>query len=267
MAGLDWPADAARCGREQVIGMVDAEVATDLPALRGADLRTRRFIEAGREPSDAGHGTAVATLLVGQPGGGLPGLVPRARLLAAVPFFRRPSGDVAADALGLVRSLDWLVAERVQVIGMSLTGPPNLVLAGAIARAQARGVVVVAAVGNGGRNAEPAHPAALAGVIGATAVSSDRRIYWRAQQGDTVDFALPGVDLPTADAAGAVRPRSGTSYAVPFLVAKLSQSLQEGRLTRADWLAGGTVPVADLGAPGRDAVFGWGMPRVPLRCG
>jgi subtilisin family serine protease len=184
-----------------------------------------------------------------------------------VPFFRRPSGDVAADAVGLVRSLDWLLSERAQVIGMSLTGPPNLVLAGAIARAQARGVLVVAAVGNGGRNAEPSHPAALAGVIGATAVSSDRRIYWRAQQGDAVDFALPGVDLPTADAEGAVRLRSGTSYAVPFLVAKLSQSLREGRLSRAAWLAGNAVPVADLGAPGRDPVFGWGMPQVPLRCG
>ena len=143
----------------------------------------------------------------------------------------------------------------------------GVTLAGTLASVVGAALAPVAMAATGGLSVRAVVPAALAGVIGATAVSSDRRIYWRAQQGDTVDFALPGVDLPTADAGGAVRPRSGTSYAVPFLVAKLSQSLQEGRLTRADWLAGGTVPVADLGAPGRDAVFGWGMPRVPLRCG
>ena len=125
-------------------------------------------------------------------------------------------------------------------------------------------MLVAAAVGNGGRNAPPAHPAALNDVLGATAVSADGRIYWRASQGATVDFAVPGVELPTADGPGAVRLRSGTSYAVPYLVAQLSQSLFEGVLSRTDWLDGRNVPVADLGAPGRDPVFGWGLPQV--RC-
>ena len=84
-------------------------------------------------------------------------------------------------------------------------------------------------------------------------------------------FAISGDDLPDGWPAdlvvGAVRLRSGTSYAVPFLVAQLSQSLFEGVLTRADWLGGRGVPVTDLGATGRDPVFGWGLPKVPLRCG
>ena len=103
--------------------------------------------------------------------------------------------------------------------------------------------------------------------IGATALSADRRIYWRANQGESVDFALPGVELPLPDAQGEVRPRSGTSYAVPYLVAQLSQSLHEGSLSRADWLGGRSVPSADLGASGRDPVYGWGLPQVPVRCG
>ena len=267
MQRIGWPAANAFCGRGQTLGMVDSDVATDLPALRGADVRVRRFARDAGAPTDAAHGTAVAALLVGQPGSGLPGLLPRGRLLAAVPFFRLPSGTLSADAVGLIKSLDWLVSERVQVIGMSLTGPYNLALDAAVRRAQSRDVVVVAAVGNAGRNAPPAHPAALAGVIGATALSADRRIYWRANQGESVDFALPGVELPLPDAQGEVRPRSGTSYAVPYLVAQLSQSLHEGSLSRADWLGGRSVPSADLGASGRDPVYGWGLPQVPVRCG
>lgn len=267
MRRMDWPAVSGQCGRDQTIGMVDSDVMVDMPALRGADVRVRRFAGDTPAPADAAHGTAVATILVGQPGSGLPGLLPRARLRAAVPFFRLPSGTLSADAVGLVKSLDWLVSERAQVIGMSLTGPPNRVLEAAIQRAQARGVLVAAAVGNAGRHAPPAHPAALDGVLGATALSADRRIYWRASQGDAVDFALPGVELPVSDADGAVRPRSGTSYAVPYLVAQLSQSLHEGVLTRADWQGGRGVPVTDLGVAGRDPVFGWGLPRALVRCG
>jgi minor extracellular protease Epr len=266
MRRMNWPERSANCGRDQVIGVVDSGVDTRSPALQGADVRVRRFVTDANATGDSQHGTAVVTLLVGQPGTALPGLLPRASLRAAEPFFRLSSGALAADAVGLVKSLEWLVSQQVQVIGMSLTGPDNLVLAAAIQRTQARGVLVAAAVGNGGRNAPPAHPAALNDVLGATAVSADGRIYWRASQGATVDFAVPGVELPTADGPGAVRLRSGTSYAVPFLLAHLSQSLSEGVLSRTDWLEGRNVPVADLGTPGRDPVFGWGLPQVAVRC-
>lgn len=262
----NWPADRQRCGASQVLGLVDTEPAADASALRGASLRTRRFVDAGRLAADAAHGTAVAALLVGQAGGGFAGLLPRAQVLAAAPFFQLPSGSTMADAAGLIRSLDWLVGEGARVVGMSLSGPPSGPLQTAVQRAQARGVLLVAAAGNGGRNAPPAHPAALSGVLGATAISQDRRAYWRAGQGEHVDFALPGVDLPLPGASGPLVARSGTSYAVPHLVAVVSQSLHESLLTPADWLDGRRVPVQDLGSSGRDPVFGWGLPLPPVRC-
>lgn len=262
----DWPEDRTRCGAGQVLGLVDTEPALGAPALRGARLGVRRFLEEGRMPAEAAHGTAVAALLVGRADGGFAGLVPQARVFAAAPFFITPSGSTLADAAGLIRSLDWLVGEGVRVIGMSLSGPPSAPLGTAVQRAQARGVLFVAAAGNNGRNAPAAHPAALAGVLGATAVSGDRRAYWRAGQGDHVDFALPGVDLWLPDESGRLTARSGTSYAVPHLVALVSQSVQEARLTPADWLEGRRVPVLDLGSRGRDPVFGWGLPQPGVRC-
>jgi minor extracellular protease Epr len=263
---LGWPAAGGRCGAGQVVGIVDTDVQADHPSLRGARLGSRRFLSAGQLPADAAHGTAVAAILVGQPEGGFAGLLPQARLLSAAPFHRLPSGSTAADAASLVRSLDWLVAQGARVIGLSLSGPPSVALQAAVAQAQRRGVLLAAAAGNGGQKGEPVYPAALDGVMGVTALGQGNRVYWRANQGDHVDYALPGVDVATPDASGERRLRSGTSFAVPFLVAKVSQSVAEQRLQPAQWPSGQGVPVSDLGEPGRDPVFGWGLPQVPLTC-
>lgn len=263
---LGWPAASSQCGLDQVVGIVDTEVQTDHPSLRRARLTTRRFLAAGQLPADAAHGTAVAAILAGQADGGFAGLMPQVRLLAAAPFYRLPSGGTATDAAALVRSLDWLVAQGARVIGLSLSGPPSLALQAAVAQAQRRGVLLAAAAGNGGQKGEPVYPAALDGVMGVTALGQGNRVYWRANQGAHVDYAMPGVDIATPDVSGELRARSGTSFAVPFLVAKVSQSVTERRLRPAQWQSGQGVPVADLGDAGRDPVFGWGMPQVPLTC-
>lgn len=263
---IGWPAQSANCGRGQAIGIVDTAVDVTHPALAGADVRRQAFVMAGREAAPADHGTAVAALLVGQPASVVPGLVPRARLFAAAPFHTLPSGNATADTAGLVKSLDWLAGQGVGVIGLSLAGPDNVVLREAVRKVAARGIVVVAAAGNGGRNAPPAYPAAHERVLAVTAVSSDRRIYWRANQGDYIDYALPGVNVWTADPAGGARARSGTSYAVPYMVALASQGLAQ-RATSRDALLGGHLGgLVDLGDPGRDSVFGYGKPRFDRDC-
>ncbi len=263
---LKWPQDTRECGRGQSIGVVDTAVEARHPALAGAELRQRRFVGDDQQAATAEHGTAVAALLVGRPDSGFPGLLPRARLFAAAPFYALASGSATADAAGLVKSIDWLLSQGVQVIGMSLAGPGNRVLEAAVERAAAKGVVIAAAAGNGGRNAPPAYPAALERVLGVTAISTDGRIYWRANQGDYVDYALPGVNLWTADLGGGGKARSGTSFAVPFMVAFVSQSLAQRSAAPEAIFRGGAGEVVDLGAPGRDPVFGWGQPRFQGRC-
>ena len=125
---------------------------------------------------------------------------------------------------------------------------------------------LVAAAGTGGRNAPPAYPAAHERVLGVTAVSADRRVYWRANQGDYIDYALPGVNVWTADPAGGGRARSGTSYAVPYMVALASQTLAQRVASRDVLLDGQLGGLADLGDPGRDPVFGYGKPRFDRDC-
>ena len=263
---IGWPADSRACGRGQAIGIVDTAVDPAHPALAGADLRRQAFVTEGKEAAPADHGTAVAALLVGQPESVVPGLVPRARVFAAAPFYTLPSGNATADTVGLVKSLDWLAGQGVAVIGLSLAGADNAVLREAVLRVAARGIVVVAAAGNGGRNAPPAYPAAHERVLGVTAISPDRRVYWRANQGDYIDYALPGVNVWTADPAGGGRARSGTSYAVPYMVALASPTLAQRAASREVLLNGRLGGLADLGDPGRDPVFGYGKPRFDSDC-
>lgn len=267
IAGLiDWPADARQCGRGQAVGMVDTPVQADHAALAGAELRSEGFVDADRRAAPADHGTAVAALLVGRADAGFAGLLPRARLFAAAPFHQPAQGAPLADASALVKSLDWLAARRVQVIGMSLAGPRNLVLNAAVQAVADKGIVVAAAAGNGGRNAPPAYPAAFERVLGVTAIDAKRQIYRRANQGTYIDFALPGVDVWTTGLDGRGQRRSGTSYAVPFMVAFVSHSLAQRSIQRDELLQGRAGPVLDLGAPGHDPVFGWGMPRAVGKC-
>ncbi len=64
----------------------------------------------------------------------------------------------------------------------------------------------------------------------------------------------------TDDPAGGGRARSGTSYAVPDMVALASQTLAQ-RVTSRDVLLDGR-----FGDPGRDPVFGYGKPRFDRDC-
>ena len=83
---------------------------------------------------------------------------------------------------------------------------------------------------------------------------------------DEIDYALPGVNVWTTDPAGGGRSRSGTSYAVPYMVALASQTLAQRVASRDVLLDGRLGGLADLGDPGRDPVFGYGKPRFDRDC-
>ncbi|MGL1301969.1 hypothetical protein ACSTKJ_00055, partial [Vibrio parahaemolyticus] len=68
-------------------------------------------------------------------------------LWAADVYGDDPAGG---NALAIARALGWLVEARVPVTVISLVGPSNPLLARAVSAAQARGMVIVAAVGNDG---------------------------------------------------------------------------------------------------------------------
>lgn len=248
------PAPAAR----ERIGLIDGGVDDRHPVLRAAQLRSHGC----NAPHPSAHGTAVASLMVGE-GRSFHGAAPGATLYAADVFCDQPTGgavDAVADALG------WLAQERVPVINISLVGPANRLLERVIAAMQARGHVIVAAVGNDGPAAPPLYPAAYPGVVGVTAVDARRRVLPEAAQGPQVTFAAPGADMAAADGAGGFSLARGTSFAAPLVAGLLARHVGPLAPGNAGLAVEALAAIGlDLGAPGRDPVFGWGLVGEDLR--
>ncbi len=251
---------AGETGRGLRIGVIDTRVDVAHEALAGAALTVADFVPYDA-PRPADHGTSVVSIIAGR-SAAYQGLAPDAEIFEASVFFAGPDGGVSATTESIVKAIDWLAQENVSVINLSLAGPPNEILKGAVARAQARGVAVVAAVGNEGPLARPLFPAAYEGVIGVTAVTPDKRVYRLANRGDQVDFAAPGVDVLHADGKGGYSAASGTSIAAPFVATVVAAASRDGRLDRGA-LKKLEANAEDLGERGRDPVYGFGFIRAP----
>jgi hypothetical protein len=266
---IGW-SGGADCGAGFRIGMIDTGVDAGLPALAGQKLHQQSFLGGDGEPAASDHGTSIAALLLGRvdPGhadGG--GLLPAADLYAAS-IFERHGERTEASAFAIAAALDWMVTQHVLVVNVSLSGDNNALMALAVTRASERGTVLVAAAGNAGPKAPPAYPAALGDVIAVTAVDQNEAILPEANQGDYVAFAAPGVRVWTPSADGIGHYQTGTSFAAPFAAAALAAERMAGVPADIGQLRARLAAHAlDLGAPGKDPVFGYGLIRATTNCG
>lgn len=264
---IGWPSLCRACGRGIRLGMVDGPVNDRIPALTGQQLERRFFFNRDAE-TDAGHGTTIAALLMGR-GPAYTGLLPGARLYAAAAFTGRSADRSRGTALSVARSLDWLVGRRVAVINASFTGPDNPLVHQAIRKIISKRIPVVAAVGNHGPDGPPLFPAAYDGVIAVTAVDRFRHPYSRANQGNYIDVAAPGVRVPVPCAGGgkSICYRTGTSYAAPYCTAVVATlTKRKGRrLPVQKIIARLRNNALDLKPPGPDPVTGWGLVHCPKR--
>jgi subtilisin family serine protease len=242
------------------IGLMDSHIQEDHPCLTGVHINQAAYYPPEATNDDV-HGTAMASILTGRADCAAPGILAQAELDNAVVFARTDHGLVVATAADLVAGLNWLLAQQVNVINLSLSGPPNRVLEEALNRVHDRGVIIVASAGNYGPVAFPRYPAAYSSVIAVTAIDAALNIYSRACQGDHIAFAAPGVGVRVADAStGRDQAMDGTSVAAVFVAAALALEQSEG----ADKVERMEVQAKDLGALGKDVIFGYGLPQVHL---
>ena len=212
---------AAVPGRRS-IGMIDGGVASH-PSLASARIEQNGF--AGH-PQATGHGTAVASLLVGSQHP-FRGAATGAQLYVADVY---GGNRAAGSASAIIKALGWLAGYRPHVINVSLVGPPNKLVARAIQIVQARGIQVVAAIGNDGPAAPPQYPASYPGVLAITAVDARGRVLPEAGRATHLDFAAPGADMAAAlPGQGYARVR-GTSFAAPLAAARLLAAGSPARL-------------------------------------
>jgi len=215
-------ASVGGAGGERIVGMIDGGVASH-PSLAGASIEQNGF---SGSPQPTGHGTAVASLLVGSQGPFRGAAVGASLFVADVYGGNRAAGSATA----IVRALGWLARHRAQVINISLVGAPNKLVEHVVQLVQRRGIQLVAAVGNDGPAAPPQYPASYAGVMAVTAVDGRGRALVEAGKATHLDFAAPGADMAAAlPDKGYTRVR-GTSFAAPLATARLLLAGSPARL-------------------------------------
>ena len=263
---IGWKSFLRGCSSGVKIGMIDTGVDTRHPALAGVAsverIVARKFHRPNVKATSSAHGTAIASLLVGDEEHGIAGLVPDATLYAADAFYADGDQSVT-DSVSLLKALDWLHRRGVKVVNMSFAGPDDPLLELAISRAVRDGMIIVSAAGNAGADAPEAFPAAYPDVIAVTAVTNDLKPYVRANHGEYIDLAAPGVHIWTAGANGKGGYESGTSFAAPYVTAMAATVWKSAgsKPTRDDILA--RIPVKPLSTQDHDPVFGRGLARAP----
>ena len=186
-------------------------------------------------------------------------------------------------AAGLPNDSGTVPAKPASVINLSLAGGGFSQLAQDLFTQvhNAEGVVVVAAAGNDATNA-PAFPASYDDVISVSAVDLNQRRAVYSNYGPKIDIAAPGGDTSVdrngdswadgvlstmaSDASGTLTYSyafsQGTSMAAPHVsgVVALMKSINPALSPKSvDDLLGAGLMTEDLGTPGRDDFFGYGL--------
>ena len=214
----DWlgvSEDRADWGKGVKVAVLDSGVDVTHSALKGAEVVEISMVEG--QPSAPGHGTAVASIIAGT-SDGLKGMAPAASILSIRVLDEEGQGDSFTVAEGIVEAVD----RGADIVNLSLGGESSSgLLEQAVKYAQSKGVTIVAAVGNEGREGV-AFPARYEGVIGVTSVDAKGTASAFSNYGEGVDLGAPGVGVHSAWAEDGVVSFSGTSTASAFVSGALA---------------------------------------------
>ena len=248
-------------GEGILVAVIDSGVDAGHPALKGAVLEEFEAVKPKKGSVDT-HGTAVASIIAAREG--MTSVAPQAMLLSVKAF--APDGKYGrtlGNTYDLLRGIDWAISKKAKVLNLSFAGPRDPLLQAALDAAAEHGVVLVGAAGNKGPKAPPAYPGAYDNVIAATATDAKDRLYEKANHGDYVAIAAPGVDILAAAGKKGYSVTSGTSMAAAYVSGSVALIMQGApEMTSQDALDRIAGTAKDLGEDGKDPNFGHGLLNV-----
>jgi subtilisin family serine protease len=195
-------------GNRVLVAIIDSEIDRAHPDLAGAITASFNAASAA-EPAHS-HGTGMAGAIAAHRT--MLGTAPRVGLLT-VRAFSATANSAEGTTFNILKGLDWAADQGARVVNMSFAGPPDPRLRDALQKANNRGMVLIAAVGNAGPNSPPLYPAADPGVIAVTATDSRDAVFSGANRGNYIAVAAPGVDVFAPAPNGAYQLSTGTSIA------------------------------------------------------
>ena len=158
--------------------------------------------------------------------------------------YKALNGNGSGTNLWIATAIEKAIEDDVDVINLSLGGiseaigleGTSIVLDDAVQLAISKGIIVVAASGNDGLNAEHFSPANVDGVITVGAIDKAGNRAYFSNYGDVVDFVAPGVDIEHEYVRKYVGsdglkhtdypdPVDGTSFSCPYVVSEVATLL------------------------------------------
>jgi len=300
--GAERTWDIQKGGASVAVAVVDTGIAYEDygPYRRAPDWGDRTFLQGfdfvngdTHANDDDSHGTHVASTIGEATDNreGVAGLAFDCALMPVKVLDRLGGGSFSdvADGIDYAVNFSQDGAHPVKVINLSLGGQSSSeAVRRAIDRAEAAGVVVVAAAGNGGKPGID-FPAAFPNVIAVGALDERKQRAPYSNTGPELDVVAPGGNLDRddngdGDPDGVLQQTfdpdialeldrfddfayfyfEGTSQATAHVSALAALLVTQGITSPAAVRAAIEQTAEDLGAPGRDDTFGYGLIRPEL---
>lgn len=196
------------------VAILDTGIDESHPDLSGKVVGRANFTNSPTNEDIDGHGTHVAGIVgaTTNNGNGVAGTGYNTALMNGKVL----NDDGFGDYWGIAQAVIWATDNGANVVNMSLGGPSySQALNDAINYAWSKGVVVVAAAGNG-NTSSPSYPAYFTNVIAVAATDQTDKKASFSNYGGWVDVAAPGVSIFSTYDGGGYGNMSGTSMASPM---------------------------------------------------
>jgi hypothetical protein len=241
-------------GNGVTVAVIDSGIDPNHPDLAGAIAATYDAASADRPHP---HGTGMAGAIASR--GTVQGIAPRAELLA-IRAFSASSQDAEGTTLNIIKGLDFAAEKGARIVNMSFAGPSDPRLRDTLAKAYAKGIVLIAAAGNAGPNSPPLFPAADPSVIAVTATDSSDALFTGANRGKYIAVAAPGVDVLVPAPDGGYQLTTGTSVAAAEVSGVVALLIERNpHLTPKDVRRILTRTAKHLGPRGAEREYGAGL--------
>ena len=248
------------------VAILDSGIDYNHPDLKDNYKGGYNFAYDNNDPFDDGyisHGTHIAGIIGARNNGtGVVGVAPEVSLYAVKVL----GGMVMGDLSDILAGMEWAIFNKMDIINMSIGAPiDSAAFQDACDRAYQAGIIVVAASGNTNSNYIE-FPAAYDSVIAVSATDQDNSRAIFSNYAPKNELAAPGVNINSTMRGGGYGIMKGTSQAAAhvsgaaalMLASKIIDRNGDGRVAD-DVRALLDATATDLGVPGRDDSFGFGL--------
>lgn len=271
---MSYAWDNGWTGEGITIGMVDSGLHPNHEDMvyEGHVLPGYNFVDDNEDTTDQrGHGSMVAGIIgaATDNGKGIAGIAPGARLMPLKMFGADKVGGLASQACAAIK---YGVDHGCDILNMSIgLFKESDFLESAVNYALDRGVILIAAAGNGDikdpggltQYTKLCYPAAYDGVIGVSWLDKGLVFHEEAQHNESVDVSAPGGTVCSFTVSGEYGSWNGSSCAAPMVAAAAALCKQaEPNLTGERFLELVKENSDDLGEAGWDIRYGYGALNV-----